>query len=318
MLPEFSGLPFAAFFQISQLPSEWLEVQRQWIASQQHADGGFAGRDGTTSLYYSSFGARALALVGCTHRDQWRALGDFLRSHKDDVCSPVDLECATTILTLVRLFVDETVLDDVIHELQKTAQALLASLRRDDGGYAKSPQSAAGSTYATFLTLLSAQMLELSPGPPHELAAFFVSRQRSDGGFAELPFLKDSGTNPTAAAVLALGQLRMLPRIDQEAVISFFRSVCRPDGGFAASPRVPLSDLLSTCSALVALAHLGNGTQVSFEWQSTERYILSLARSHGGFLGHIFDDQPDVEYTFYGILSLALSKHFQQSCRLTG
>lgn len=316
MLPEFSGLPLSAVFRVSQLPSEWLEVHRRWVVSRQQTDGGFAGRDGASSLYYSSFAARLLALIGCTHRDQWVGLGRFLWSHTDEIQSPVDLECATTIWVLTKLFAEEESFNEMVHQLQKKAQMLLDSLRRSDGGYAKSPRSAAGSTYATFLTLLSAQVLELSPGQPRDLAAFFASRQRSDGGFAELPFLKYSGTNPTAAAVVGLAQLGMLAEIDQEAVISFFRSVHRPDGGFAASARVPLSDLLSTCSALIALGHLTDDVKTSFEWKNTEQYILSLADPHGGFFGHIFDDQPDIEYTFYGILGLALSKHFQQSGRL--
>ena len=39
----------------------------QWLAAQQHDDGGFAGREGESDLYYTGFALRSLAILGELH-----------------------------------------------------------------------------------------------------------------------------------------------------------------------------------------------------------------------------------------------------------
>jgi geranylgeranyl transferase type-2 subunit beta len=39
---------------------------------------------------------------------------------------------------------------------------------------------------------------------------------------------------------------------------------------------------------------------------AVRRYVQSLEVPQGGFRGGAWDDRPDVEYTFYGLGSLAL------------
>jgi geranylgeranyl transferase type-2 subunit beta len=62
--------------------------------------------------------------------------------------------------------------------------------------------------------------------------------------------------------------------------------------------------LLSTFTAIVTLGDL----QALHELQLplVQRYINSLAIGGGGFHGAALDPATDVEYTFYGIGSLAL------------
>jgi len=62
--------------------------------------------------------------------------------------------------------------------------------------------------------------------------------------------------------------------------------------------------LLSTFTALVTLLDLGAMDRVDRE--AARRFVESLAMPSGGFRAGVWDDQADVEYTFYGLGSLAL------------
>ncbi|WP_347243267.1 prenyltransferase/squalene oxidase repeat-containing protein [Thermogutta sp.] len=307
------GIPLGILTAIQRLPSPFLVVHRDWLGQQQQDDGGFPGRNGGSSLYYSAFAARLLALIGCSHASQWQRLATYLKSQLGDDASIktlVDLDSAVTLCALATIFADQD-LSDLGTRLAEVGRSLLKSLQREDGGFAKAPHSAAGSTYHTFLAIMAAHLLELPLPDQDTLSRFFAKRQRSDGGFVELPMLRHSGTNPTAAAVTALAQLGRLQAIDLDGVHQFFASVQKPDGGFAASAHVGESDLLSTCSALISMSYLKE-KDLSFNLNQTENYCLSLANASGGFFGHHRDDQCDVEYTFYGILSLAALQMLKQ------
>lgn len=72
-------------------------------------------------------------------------------------------------------------------------------------------------------------------------------------------------------------------------------------GGFKATLAAPVPDLLSTAVALYALGFAG------FDLRTIKpdclEFIDSLF-SDGGFGGNIIDSEPDIEYTFYGLLAL--------------
>ena len=65
-----------------------------------------------------------------------------------------------------------------------------------------------------------------------------------------------------------------------------------------------MGDLLSTFSGLAALADLDALDAIDLE--AARRFALSLACPGGGFRAGAWDDQPDVEYTFYGLGTIAL------------
>lgn len=311
MLSNVPGPPFSLVLQISKLPEAFLRVHRDWLAAQQQPDGGFPGRVSGSNLYYTAFAARGLALIGCQDQSQWQGLERFLRSSFNEIETLVDLEAAATLLFLCQLFATGEETHEVRDILRSKASNLFEILQRADGGLAKSPQSRDGSTYATFLALIVSEILDIPLPPAERFASFFLSRRRSDGGFVELPLIRESGTNPTAAAIMALSHLQRREELDLQGVLSFFRRVWREDGGFAASGRVPWSDLLSTCSSLIAISQLFEQSAPGFDWNATEAYVLSLAEPGGGFRGHRLDDQPDVEYTFYGLAALATIRQLQ-------
>ena len=75
----------------------------------------------------------------------------------------------------------------------------------------------------------------------------------------------------------------------------------RNNGSFAAVKRTPAGDLLSTGVALYALRFVNS--EIRIIKPDCLSYIDSLY-SEGGFCATVFDPDPDVEYTFYGLLAL--------------
>jgi hypothetical protein len=83
----------------------------------------------------------------------------------------------------------------------------------------------------------------------------------------------------------------------KEEVLSFREE----NGGFKATKATPIPDLLSTAVALYALNYAGY--DLSAIRPSSFEFIDSLYVD-GGFGGNVFDSDPDMEYTFYGLLAL--------------
>jgi geranylgeranyl transferase type-2 subunit beta len=136
---------------------------------------------------------------------------------------------------------------------------------------------------------------------PARAADFVLARRREDGGFVEIGAMKRSGTNPTAAAVGVLQMLQPDSVNDvRVGVIDFLMGMVSEDeGGFRANGRVPAADLLSTFTACWTLHQLGAADHIAAE--AVRWYVEDLQRSAGGFLGGLWDDRCDAEYTFYGI-----------------
>ena len=58
---------------------------------------------------------------------------------------------------------------------------LLETFRRADGGYAKTDEGQASSTYQTFLIALAYELLERPLPQPQRAVDFLISQQRDDG-----------------------------------------------------------------------------------------------------------------------------------------
>jgi geranylgeranyl transferase type-2 subunit beta len=183
----------------------------------------------------------------------------------------------------------------------------LETFRTKDNGYNKSPGALSGSTYHTFLVGLCFEMLGQSLPNPAEVLAFVQSRRREDGGYVEVPAMRRSGTNPTAAGIGLMHLLkgRELDSEDMEPTIEYLAQMPSMDeGGMRANDRIPLADLLSTFTGCWTLAQLGALDRINIG--KAFRYVQSLEHPEGGFLGGLWDEATDVEYTFYGLGSLAL------------
>jgi geranylgeranyl transferase type-2 subunit beta len=282
------------------------QLQRDFILSLQSNSGAFVNRYREDDLYYSSFALRALQLLGDTPEPALQQLIDYLKPLKETSLSTIDrmnwLQMAIALQSM-------TGFDLLAGEATVWIEEMLAGLencRSPDCGYAKSPEGALGSTYHTFLTLLIYELLNRPVPNPQDLVRFLRNQQRDDGGFVEIAPMNRSGTNPTAAAVVSLARLNALNEHDAADVSDFLKDVWSQEGGFAANTRIPFPDSLSTFTALITLDTLSTTSRFNLskiqQWVSTK-----LEFPTGGFRAAEWDDQADLEYTFYGLGCLALT-----------
>lgn len=318
------------------LPPELLERQAAWLCAAQRSDGGFSGRAGPSDVYYTSFGLRGLLLAGALSETRAQAVARFLaewlqakiaaagsiekpfagstgeyrgeRGRADQPVVRISMpELAALVLSAATI---ETVckggVAKELAELDLTglAAARLESLRRDDGGFAGTEHSRSASTYHTFLAVVCCRELEIPLAGEEAIVKLIRTRQRPDGGFAESLSARFSGTNPTAAAVAVLRSIGALSESIARGAADFLARMQAAEGGWRAHARIPLADLLSTFTALVALRDLEALEAVDLA--AAERFVAALEHPGGGFCAVPIEQSADVEYTFYGLGSLAL------------
>jgi geranylgeranyl transferase type-2 subunit beta len=76
------------------------------------------------------------------------------------------------------------------------------------------------------------------------------------------------------------------------------------EGGLRANSRIPIADILSSFTGFLTLQDLNGDSEI--DKQRLMRYASSLEQTSGGFLGAAWDEVCDVEYTFYGLGTIAL------------
>jgi len=283
---------------------------QQRFLSQQLPDGGFPGREGGSDLYYTAFALRAIALLSEPDANFAQRVANYLIELTKTSLSVVDtisLIFAASLLETwsgIRVFAADS--DAWVH----TTVESFERLRRPDGGYAKTNEGHASSTYQTFLVALAYQLLEKPLPDPQRTGEFILGQQRDDGGFIEIGAMRRSGTNPTAAAIGALRVLQsqtkqeLLTTTIKENVARFLAEIVSDEGGYRANLQIPFADLLSTYTALQTLRDMGYWNQVAPG--TVLQFVRSLQDSEGGFRAAAWDDAVDVEYSFYGMATLGL------------
>ena len=233
------------------------------------------------------------------------AIGQFLGEHDPLTLSLVDLLSWLSTSVTVQLAGGPIPQATQTPDWALRIANRLESVRTADGGYAKSPEGAVGSTYQSFLVALSYELIGQSLPRPNALVQFLYDRQRDDGGFVEIAPMKRSGTNPTAAAVAVLTLFDAMDEELRADVREFFLQVKSDEGGFQANTRIPFADGLSTFTGLLTLLDLHIPDVLDFK--RVEEYVTGwLEFPTGGFRGASWDEQADVEYTFYGLGIFAL------------
>jgi geranylgeranyl transferase type-2 subunit beta len=291
---------------IARLPEAQRHRHAGYFASRQNADGGFSGREGESDLYYTGFGLRGLSVLDALTPEIGTRAADFLRGCLTRQTSVVDFFSFLYSCVLVQAGGGADVLAGSPPDWPQRVADTLATFRTKDGGYNKSPGASSGSTYHTFLVGLCFELLGQSLPHPEEVLRFVDSRRRDDGGYVEVAAMRRSGANPTAAAVGLLHLLkgRDLPAEDMEPTIAYLADMPSMEGGLRANDRIPLADLLSTFTGCWTLAQLGALDRINV--RQAFDYVQSLEQAEGGFLGGVWDEATDVEYSFYGLGSLAL------------
>ena len=287
----------------ARLPEELRQRITAYVRAAQRPDGGFAGREGESDLYYTAFGLRSLALLGQLDGEPAERAAAFLRRQLAGQAPLVDFISLLFAAALLKAAADIDVFSQSPADWRQSVLELFERFRRPDGGYAKTDDGQSSSTYHTFLIVVAQELLGQAPIDAAKLIGLVRSRRRADGGFVEIGPMRTSGTNPTAAAA---GLLTILNAFDddlREGIAGFLSARQTDEGGLKANPPIPLADLLSTFTGLLTLDDLSRLGQV--DCQAALRFVRSL-EDGGGFRAGAWDDRPDVEYTFYGFGTLAL------------
>jgi len=88
-------------------------------------------------------------------------------------------------------------------------------------------------------------------------------------------------------------------------VQDFLKQVKSSEGGFQANTRIPFADGLSTFTGLLTAQDLE--LEALIDLDLVQKFMTEwLEFPTGGFRGASWDEQADVEYTFYGLGVLAL------------
>jgi geranylgeranyl transferase type-2 subunit beta len=281
------------------------ERHRAFILSQRMPAGGFRGREGDADLYYTSFAVRGLAMLdGRVSAETASEMAAYLSTFSLERLSIVDLVSWLNTALIVQISGGDPLPAGGALDAGRIA-ARLENVRTADGGYAKSPEGAAGSTYHSFLVSLCYELIGCEVPRRNALVQFLYDRQRDDGGFVEIAPMKRSGTNPTAAAVALLNKLGAMDDEIRADVRDFLRSVRSDEGAFQANTRIPFADGLSTFTGLLTCQDLA--LQGVLDESRAHAFVAGqLEFPTGGFRGASWDVQADVEYTFYGLGVLAL------------
>ena len=304
MLPYLVDVTLRLASGLDALPESQRQLHAGYFRRLQRPDGGFAGREGESDLYYSGFALRGLALLGQLTGDVADQAGQFLLGHSEPEAAAVDRLSLVFGVSLLEMAAGVDLFGSRKSEWRQATVQSLESLRRADGGYAKATEGQASSTYHTFLIAVGLQLLDMPLVEPERMVDFVLSQQRDDGGFVEIRPMRRSGTNPTAAAIAILKIVDALDNDVRTSVIDFLSGMQTEEGGLRANTRIPIADLLSTFTGALTLADLGALDAINA--QAAVKFTLALEQSAGGFRAAAWDESHDVEYTFYGLGTLGL------------
>ncbi len=303
---------------LGQLDEPVRDLHTNFFLSAQRDDGGFAGRMGDGDLYYTAFGLRGLSILGQLYDEPAERAAGFLRSQLAQHQTIVDFFSLFYAANLLKVSAGIDIFDRADLTWPDKVAAFLATLRREDGGYAKAPEGQASSTYHTFLVVLVMELLQRPVPDPEQVITFLNSRRDPEGGWREIRVSKRAGTNPTAAAVATLmilsGAMKTefaeqplqnpLDHETKELTLDFLCEMQTDEGGLRANTRIPIADLLSSFTGALTLADLDSFDEMDVELY--RKYVDSMQLPDGGFRAAAWDDARDVEYSFYGLGCLAL------------
>lgn len=261
-----------------------------FVAAAQNPDGGFRGRDPGSDLYYTAFGLECLAALREGGEPVSRAR-TFLRGCRYDALDPIHLACAARAWTRGGR-------DGVPGDIRRAIIDRLAAYRLPNGAYRVADGDDAPSPYGCFLAYAVYEDCGAARPAGFDLLAACNACRAPDGAYNNEPGMEDGATPATAG--VALLQTR-LPHGPETALLGWLLERYA-GGGFDAFPGCPAPDLLSTAIALLAL--WAGGVDLDVLADDCARYVQGLQTSSGGWRGHAFDDEPDLEYTFYGLLAL--------------
>jgi prenyltransferase beta subunit len=275
-----------------------------FVLSRLNDDGGFRGRTRESDLYYTLFGLECLRALDCDFPVD--RIAEYLHRFGDrqgiEIGDRPDLDFVH-LVCLARCLAKLP--DSAKHT--DTARVVLANLEKHrslDGGYRLTHDAPHDSIYASFLAYLAYEDAGMEINNPGGLVRCIESLRTEDGAYADRPGVSAGTTTVTAAAVVLL---RYLGEDVDPSVGKWLVDRFSPGGGFKAAKLVPAPDLLSTATALYALKTMNYPMAAMASMVDPSlAFIEDVWHETGGFCGHLLDDVPDCEYTFYGLLGLGI------------
>jgi len=293
---------------VGRLPEKTREIHTNYFLAAQQPDGGFAGREGGSDLYYTTFAMRGLSILGELYGEVAEQIEGFLKPKLSSHQTIVDFFSLFYAANLLKVSAGKDIFSDSDPNWPIQVAEFMETLRREDGGYAKAPEGHAGSTYHTFLVMLVLQLIEQPIPEPARIVEFLESHRQADGGWHEIRASKRAGTNPTAAAVASMFILDAIDESkDPELVattLDFLVEMQTDEGGLRANTRIPIADLLSSFTGGLTLIDLQAFDELDVD--AYRKFVYSMQRDEGGFQAAAWDTAHDVEYSFYGLGCLAL------------
>jgi prenyltransferase beta subunit len=273
------------------LLGESSDLVRGFVCSQLQPDGGFAGRSGSSDLYYTVFALQALVALQAEvpAPDVRRFLIQYGSGGALDF---VHLACLARCWAMSPArALDGAAIAALLSRLEEHRSA--------EGGYHSRRSAPHGTAYDAFLALGAYQDLGRPVPDPEALVRSVAALRAADGGYSNQRDGRAGATPATAAAVMVL---RQFDASIADGTTAWLLARCHPEGGFLAAPGAPMPDLLSTATALHALTALHAPLTPIAE--RCLDFVDTLWVNRGAFYGTWADEQPDCEYTYYGLLAL--------------
>ncbi len=247
------------------LDQDITEELRDFVRRSQSESGGFRDRAGNPDLYYTLFGSFVADALDMSKESS--AIWPYVRQETAlNEPEGVHLHCAA-----------------ILYSKYGQAGAFRKSLGRK---LRKASHPDKQPVYETFLSLISYYYLK-------DIRGILMTGRK-------LKALSDNGALPCPLAAASLVLAKSFGRNvnnDCRKLMSFYDG----KGGFRATQTTPVSDLLSTAVALYALKFAGHDLR---EIKPDALAFTDSLFIDGGFSGHPLDPDPDIEYTFYGLLAL--------------
>lgn len=265
-----------------------------FIRGKLNTDGGFSDRAGNSDLYYTVFAIETLlALQADFAKD---TVLDYLGSIKLCDLDFVHLCCLARCLADMKAL-DDNIIGNITDQLADYRSAdggisntknsncgtvygcflgtgvyqdmqieipgkdgiidCLASLARDDGGYANEPSMTGGSTPSTAAAVTLQHFLGCDINP--KSLDWLIERIHPSGGFVAMPSLPIADLLSTATALHALNLAKKtLTEQATEACLDFIDTLWSGNGAFCASAADQAEDCEYTYYGLMAIGHLNN------------------------------------------------------------
>ena len=249
------------------LDADMLVQIRSFIANQQLGQGGFADRAGKCDLYYTLFGFYLA--------EAFNVEINFIQLEKyvrESAAAPglagVHRYCAAI------LYASLIGTDEVSEKLRKEIVAELGDLKTGQPDY------------SAFMGILALYY-----------SGDFLNIRRMINRFNNYSLANDQPCPVIAARSVLQSFTGGVSPDSAKSIMTFYRET----GGFAALHQAPEQDLLSTAVALFALHFMDADIRII---KPACLAFTDAMYENGGFMATADDTQPDIEYTFYGMLAL--------------